>query len=404
MLVIAGLAIAEIGCAARSTTSTPTYSVTIGVDLPQAGRDAGKGLMALHGVQLAVSDADEQPDQTIRFDLDLHDTARGGFQDPHVDEATDPVFDAAHGAQDVKAFAADSSVLGILGPLESNVALAEVPVAARARLALVSASARDDALTAERGTSTFFRVCAPDHADAIGAAQAVAQLGFVRAFAIDDGAAREQRERDVFTKAAATLPIDVVDGQSYPSNFASLLARIRASRADAVVFFGPAPTNVLIMRVGLAAAVLTPKRERLMGEAGFMPPAFSDADAGRSAVDYYTLWPDQAPRSPHVTALEAAFRRRFGAVPGDTAVQYYAAAGILLDAIKNVSAKCGCLPTRSQVVRALRAYANDSTVIGRVEFAPSGDLTAWHLTLVTIRGSRYLVDTDFIVRAPRGPI
>ena len=68
--------------------------------------------------------------------------------------------DPAQGAQNITALAADSSVMGVVGPFNSSVALAEIPKATAAHLALISPSNTNPCLTADRPG-----VQRPDHQD-----------------------------------------------------------------------------------------------------------------------------------------------------------------------------------------------------------------------------------------------
>jgi branched-chain amino acid transport system substrate-binding protein len=345
---------------------------------------------------MAVADANAAPSGSMRFDLVVRDTARGGFQDPHEDEATDPIFDDAHGAQDIELFGQQPRILGVIGPFESNVALAEIPIASRAHLALITASARDDRLTSSFAATTFFRMYPPDIADALAAARAVHQMGFSRLFAIDDGVRRERAEREAFVGALRKSSATIVGQASFGTDFALLLARIRTSGADAVIFFGPAPTNVLIMRSNLAAEVLAPSREQFMAEVGFMDPAFSPA-AHEPDVDYYTIWPDPLPSTAATIAFETAFRKNYDEAPSNVAKAYYAAATTLIDSIEKASSVCSCVPTRSNVVDAVRGNGSSGSLAEHVGFSQSGDLRSWRMALVRIRNDKYVVVRDFTV-------
>jgi ABC-type branched-subunit amino acid transport system substrate-binding protein len=395
ILAVAG---ASSACAARPTS--PNASVAIAADLPLAGRDGGDGIMALRGVEMAVADANRRSGRTLHFALEVRDTSRGGFQDPHVDEATDPIFDGPHGYEDIAAFAKDVKVLGVIGPYESNVAADAIPVAARNQLALLSASARDDALTRVVRPSTFFRLNPPYSADALAAVQAEAWTGARRPYVIDDGSERERSESRRFVRALVGTSMSVVGRETYGSSFQHLLERVRRSRADSVVYFGPAPTNVLIMRPGIAATVLAPQRVRFMADSGFLPPAFGGVSSESPASDYDTLWPDPLPQSSDAPAFGAAFRDAYKVAAPPAAAAYYQATQVLLATIATASAACRCTPTRAAVNRALRQYRSADSLIGPIEFAPSGELRSWRMALVRIRGDAYDVVKEFTVTPP----
>ncbi len=395
--LIAGIA-AVSACGAPPS---PAPTVDIGVDLPLAGRDGGDGIMALHGIELAVAEVNTSTDRPLRFELVIRDTSRGGYQDPHVDEATDPIFDDAHGVDDIRAFAADTNMLGVLGPFESNVALAEIPIASRGGLALLSASARDDGLTHVATPSTFFRLCAPQIADAIGAAHAIAAAGARRVFVIDDARERDRNEFAAFSAELRKTSTTVTSHETYAPDLSALLRRIRAARADTIVFFGPSPTGVLIMDPPAVATVLAPSRVRFMADSGFLPPAAA-SPAGRTAgSDASTIWPAPDLRSKSAPAFESDFRRRYEVAAPPAAAAYFEAARALMTSIRLASAACRCTPARAAVVRTLRHYRSVDSVIGNIAFTASGERTSATMALVRIRGESYTVTTEFSVGAPR---
>jgi len=392
---------AAYGCAARPPPAPAI--VEIGVDLPFAGRDGGDGIMALRGIELAVAEfnADDAHDRPLRFTLVVRDTSRGGYQDPHVDEATDPIFDDVHGVNDIRAFTKDAKLLGVIGPFESNVALPEIPIAAHDGLALLSASARDDRLTHLVAPRTFFRLCAPDAADAVGAARAAIDLGAKRMYVVDDARTLERGEAAAFAAELGKTAVTVVGRATYGPDLAALLGRIRTSAADTVVYFGPSPTGVLIMRPSAVAAVLAPSRVRFMADSGFLPPA-AVAPAGQPAgSDAYTVWPDPVAQSRAVPSFEADFRRRYDVAAPPVAAAYFEAANVLMAAIDSASAACGCVPARSAVVRSLRRYHSEDSVTGSIAFAVSGERTSTRMALVRIRGESYAVVKEFSVASPR---
>jgi branched-chain amino acid transport system substrate-binding protein len=396
--LLAGIA-AVSACGAPAEPARPT--VAIGVDVPLAGRDGGDGIMALHGIELAVAQVNATTDRAVRFELVIRDTSRGGYQDPHVDEATDPIFDDAHGADDIRAFAADTKLLGVLGPLESNVALAEIPIAARSGLALLSASARDDRLTHVATPNTFFRLCAPQAADATAAARAISAARAKRVFVVDDAQQRERDEAGAFTAELRDSGTVVAERDSYGEDFSALLRRIIASGADTVLYFGPSPTGVLIMRPFAVATVLAPSRVRFMADSGFLPPAGPSPVGHPSGSDAYTIWPDPELKSKSAPAFESDFRRRYDVAAPPVAAAYFAAARVLMSSILSASAACRCTPARSAVVQALRRYRNDDTVLGRIAFAASGERTSAGMALIRIRGESYTVVKEFSVNIPR---
>src|SRR6266571_9142909 len=95
----------------------PTGStiVKIATDLPVSGADTSSGKPAENGAHLAVDQANANhtvPNVTFQF-VPKDDVGPSGVHDPAI------------GAQNVTALAGDARVVGVVGPLNSNVAKAE---------------------------------------------------------------------------------------------------------------------------------------------------------------------------------------------------------------------------------------------------------------------------------------
>src|SRR5437762_1922184 len=134
--LLAGLALASMVLAACGTSSagnTNKGTINIGVDLPESGAEASNGIPTLNGVKYAVQTAGSVEGYTIKV--------------KNLDDAVNGVHDPQKGAQNMQAFVADTSVLGVVGPFNSNVARAEIPISNRAKLAQISPANTNQCLT-----------------------------------------------------------------------------------------------------------------------------------------------------------------------------------------------------------------------------------------------------------------
>src|SRR5476651_2720120 len=181
LLVAAALA----GCS-NSSNSSGGETIKIGVDLPVSGADASIGIPTQNGAVYAIEEANMAGFAGGKFKLaaSLLDDAVQGKHDP------------AAGAQNVKTFIADSSVLGMVGPFNSNVATSEIPLSNDAGLVQISPSNTNDGLTvgpdakklrtAHPDTNSYFRVCTKDSRQGAALAQFAKKLGYKKVFIIDD--------------------------------------------------------------------------------------------------------------------------------------------------------------------------------------------------------------------------
>lgn len=118
----------------------PPYFDTpvIGVELPFAGRDAGDGLQARQGIELAIDDWNLTHKHFVRVryrDSALH------LRDPHEDEGQDPVGEPDRASIIAKDYARDDAVVAMIGGLHAPVVRAEADVTGPAALPLISGGA-----------------------------------------------------------------------------------------------------------------------------------------------------------------------------------------------------------------------------------------------------------------------
>ncbi len=165
-----------------------------------SGADASNGIPTENGVVLAIEQANAKG-------------LPGGIMLEHqvLDDAVQGVHDPAAGSQNVKTFTADASVMALVGPFNSNVAQAEIPVTNDAGLAQISPSNTNDKLTIGEDAKklrqshpdeiTYFRVCTRDHYQGAAGAKSAKALGFKKIYIIDDNETYGKGLADVFEAA-----------------------------------------------------------------------------------------------------------------------------------------------------------------------------------------------------------
>ncbi len=132
----AGLALASLvlaACGPGGGGAATKGEIKIGVDLPLSGAEASNGVPTLNGVKFAV----QQVGSVEGFTLSVF----------NLDDAVNGVHDPQKGAQNLQQFVNDSKVLGVVGPFNSNVARAEIPISNRANLAQISPANTNQCLT-----------------------------------------------------------------------------------------------------------------------------------------------------------------------------------------------------------------------------------------------------------------
>jgi len=382
---------ALLSACSSSTTSTATSTapgsggtIEIGVDLPISGADAAIGVPTQNGAVLAIEEANKNGFTGGVFKL----------ESSLLDDAVQGVHDPAAGAQNVKTFIADSAVLAMVGPFNSNVAKSEIPLTDDAGLAQISPSNTNDGLTvgpdaknlrtAHPDTNTYFRVCTKDSRQGGALAQFAQKLGFKKVFIIDDNETYGKGLADTFEAAYKGLGGTVLGHEHITANqqdFKALLTKVQSTAPDAVFFGGNTSTGGGLLRrqmgdVGMSA---TP----FVGGDGISDTAEFVKEAGAMANNvYYSFAAPDADKLPSAKAFVQAYKARFNSDVGPYSAPAFAAAQIIIAAIeKAVKDDGGKMPTRADVLKNIAATNDFPTPIGKIGFDANGDTTAPMLTL-----------------------
>lgn len=154
-----------------ATILPPSTTIEIASDLPLGGLDKSQAVSTENGIRFAIDKANNAqmlPGYTLKY-VPYNDVGANFIHDPSV------------GKKNVDAAIADALVAGIIGPLDSGVAEAEMPAANRAPLAILSPANTNPCLTKSiseapecsgdnnllptvrpTGKTTYFRFTAPD--------------------------------------------------------------------------------------------------------------------------------------------------------------------------------------------------------------------------------------------------
>jgi branched-chain amino acid transport system substrate-binding protein len=381
---------------AGTATDANAPTIKIGVDLPVSGADASIGIPTQNGAVLAVEEANKNGFAGGKFKLDTS----------LLDDAVQGKHDPAQGAQNVKTFIADSTVLAMVGPFNSNVAKSEIPLTNDAGLAQISPSNTNDGLTtgddakklrtAHPDTNTYFRVCTRDSKQGSALAEVASKrLSLKKVFVIDDNETYGKGLADVFDASFRQLGGTVLGHEHITANqvdFKALLTKIKSQNPDAVFFGGNTSTGGGLIRRQMADVGMA--KTPFLGGDGISDDEF-EKQAGDSANGAYmtTAAPD-ATKLPSAKTFVDAYKARFKSDVGPYSANAYAAAKIEIAAIeKAISDNGGKMPTRADVLKNIAATSNFDSPIGKIGFDRNGDTTAPILSLYKVDGGkRALVD------------
>ena len=405
-LLLAILAACGAGTTSSGSSSTPaTGSTTIKVatELPTSGKDATSGKPAENGAHLAVDQANAShtiPGYTLLF-VPKDDVGPSGIHDPTV------------GAANVTALASDSLVAGIVGPFNSNVAKAEMPISNQAPLAQISpantnpcltkntaasgCSGSNDQLATLRptGTVNYFRIATTD--DHQGPAQAdymYTTLHLSKIYVIDDTETYGVGIANAFVGEWKKLGGTVLGHSSESpktTSYVSLLTQIASMHPDAIYFGGVDSTGGTLVRKQMLSV---PGLANLPfgGGDGIVTPTFATTiqPTGGGPV-YGTVAVVDTSQNP----AAATFRQQYAAAFTDPLNVYSAAAfdcaNILIQAIKTALANGAHTPTSSSDAAGGKAFRtaviaaiqniNFTGVTGHQSFDANGDTTDKIITI-----------------------
>jgi branched-chain amino acid transport system substrate-binding protein len=357
-----------------------SQSVTIGVVAPLDGGLTSFGAGIRNSVQLAVVQANEQkaiPGWTIKLRA--------------LDDSSDPV----KGRAAAKKLAADRSVVAVIGPYNSGVALEAAPVLAKQGVALVSPSntltsltVGDDSAHPKRQWKTYFRMVGPDSQQAEFLARQARDLGFSTAAVVSETKAVSKGLADqfatAFTAAGGSVPVHqtVPDGAT---DFKTFLDAAGPAKPQLLFFGGEYQVAATLRTAASAAGVTAP----LMGGDGMNDPAYISG-AGANAVGSFASGVG-APLNtiPGATRFLAAYQAQsFADPPTDYGPYAYDAANAVIMALKTALKGKQSVPSgvRAQVVKGLQT-TNATGVTGAISFNRFGDSKTPAFTLYKVGGS-----------------
>ena len=367
---VAIVALVASACGSSSSTTGPQV-VKIGVELPLSGGEAPNGGPTLNGIQLAINQI-QVPGYTVQ--LNTQDDAVNGINNPD------------QGAKNIGTLVSDSQVFAVVGPFNSAVAKAEIPVSNEAGLIQCSPANTNSTLTlgdpakalrqAHPDQIAYVRVVAND--DFQGLADAIIaykDLGKKSMYIVDDQTTYGKYLADVVQAQFTKMGGKVVkrDGAgANVSDYTSLLTAAKALSPDVVFYGGVTSTGGGVLRKQMVA--------NGMGDLPFVGGDGISDGAASVASSFLNIAGDQGDLNAWMTTagahdipdratLAAAYQAAFGKELGAYSAAAYACTQVYLEALKAVG------PDRAKV----RAYVTDTThtfntVLGPISFDANGDI------------------------------
>jgi len=388
-----------VACGSGTTTgtSTPTAGSTtikIGTDFPVSGKDESSGKPAENGAHLAVDQANAShtiPGYTLVFD-------------PKDDVGVSGIHDPAVGAQNVRALIGDALVAGYVGPFNSNVAKAEMPITNQAPLANISPANTNQCLTKSdpavgcggsndliptlrpTGKVTYFRIATTDDHQGPANSDFLYKLNYKKVYVIDDAETYGVGIADAFSKEWIALGGTVLGRSSEPgatTSYVSLLTQIASKHPDVIYFGGLDSTGGILIRqqMGQVAGL---KNTPLGGGDGIVTPTFATTIGIPPGPIYGTVAVIDTSKNPAAQTFVSQYNAVYSTINVYSAAAYDCTK-ILIQAIKAALANGAHTPTdssdatgaksfRQAVISAIQGISFDG-VTGHQAFDSNGDTT-----------------------------
>ena len=346
--------VAVLALATAPSAQAQQRTIKIATQSPLSGGQAALGEGIKLGAQLAVE----------KFKGPLE---KKGFKVvfvPYDDQAKPDV-----GVANAKNIIADPEILGVIGHLNSGVAIPSSEVYKEVNLAMISPANTNPAIT-DRGYKNVYRVCGRDDVQGVvGSEFAQGTLKVKTAYVIHDKTTYGQGVAEFFRNDAQKKGIKILgfEGTEEKSNFDPIITPIRARKPD-LIYFGGIYEQ--------AAPFFKQARERGI-KSKFMGPDGMDSSemakiAGKAIQGmYYTSVAGPVTVYPEAKQFADEFEKKFGKKPEPFSAQAYDSTAILLKAIE-AAAQGGKAPTREAVSEAVRNVKYKG-LTGTVEFDSKGD-------------------------------
>ncbi|MFN8379981.1 MAG: branched-chain amino acid ABC transporter substrate-binding protein [Anaerolineae bacterium] len=356
LVTLVGSAALALALSASLVSAQDNQVIKIASQSPLSGPQSVLGIGIRNGVELAI----EQNSQAL---ADLGFTVE--FV-PYDDQATPEV-----GVSNAQQIVADASILGVVGHLNSGVAIPSSEVYNENNLVMVS-PANTNPLVTDRGYPTVNRVCGRDDLQGpTGAKFAAENLGVTSVYIVHDTTAYGQGVANFFQDEAEALGVTVLgfEGTEETANFDGIIQPILALSPELIYFGGLYPQSGVFISQARSAGYTG----LFMGPDGFDSSEFSELSGDAGVGTYYTSVAGPASLYPNAAQFITDYNAKFGEDPQPFAAQAYDAAVIVLNGITAAATEAGGLPTREAVASAVRATENYEGLTGTITFDLNGD-------------------------------
>lgn len=340
----------------------PNREIKVAVHVPLSGAEAERGRDVLEGAQLALS---QRSSSLVNLGFNVSIV-------PYDDQGNPDI-----GLENARQTVRDSSVLCVVGPIFSSIAVFASEEYHTAGLAMVSPLATREELT-ERGYTEVNRIIGREDRQGIAAAQYAHSQGIASVYIVYPSFT--QNNADEFRKTAEALGMNILGNQlaEQDEQLVALAEQIASLNPDAVYFTGAYDKAAFFFSQLRAKGYLG----LLIGTDWLDDPQFlqlggSSLKAGKGVI-YTTLIDSYNSTSvfPFVQSFAQDFEMYLGHPPKTVAfaMRGYEAMAICLQAIENTIRQKGNIVMRDDIAKAIRSLRDFQGVGRTISFDEKGDL------------------------------
>ena len=397
-------------CGAGTTTSggntgnasKGSTTIKVATDLPVSGGDASIGKPTENGARLAVDQANDKktiPGITLQL-VANDDVGVGGVHDPNK------------GANNITSAIGDYLVAGVVGPFNSNVARAEMPIANNAPIALISPSNTNPCLTQNTkasgcdgdndkisvyrpsGKTTYFRVVTTDNLQGPAAADYLyKQQKYKKVYVIDDTETYGVGLAKYFIPEWQKLGGTVIDHKSIKStnSYVGLLTEAASTKPDVIYFAGNFSTGGTLIRKQMQQ-VQGLQNVGFAGGDGIQDSSFATAVGTTGGPVFATVPAVDPSASPPAKDFITTYTAKYGTI-GAYSAPAYEAMNVLIQSIKIALSKTSAPKDtgdaaqgkifRQAVIDGIQGLSYDG-ILGHTGFDQNGDTTNKSLTIYQV--------------------
>jgi branched-chain amino acid transport system substrate-binding protein len=359
---------------AKPTAAAAKTVIKIATQSPLSGGSSVQGEAIKLGAQMSL-DANKDVFDKLGFTLQLV---------PYDDQG-----DPKKGVANAELLSADQSILGVVGHMNSGVAIPSSVVYEKNNIVMVSPSNTANLVT-DRNLKVVNRIVARDDFQGpAGADYAVKTVKAKNIFVIQDKTAYGQGLAEAFKDAATKLGATIVGYEGITvgeKDFNGVLNIALSKKPDFIFFGGLYGEGGLIIKQARDKGIMAP----VMGGDAFDSQGLVDVAGDKVKDALYSSIATDITKTEDGKKWADQYKEKFGKGPDGYSAYAYDCMSVILNGLKTaISANGGKVATREQVRDAVRATKDFQGVATKVSFDGKGDNTYAKVFIYKFDGPKY---------------